>query len=572
MQTQAPLPDNVDELKALLSAQIAQLEAIEQSHVSLRSTVDLLKFERDGIRAERDSVLVERDGILAERNGIQAERDEIKVELDDLKSERESLKQSKLDDAEEIKRLSLLLEKLKRMIFGQKSEKLLRQIDQLELELEELHIGQGEQASKSERKPRGKKKAREARTFPEDLPRDTQEHMPKDAACPDCGGEWLRLGEDVSEVLEFVPEHYRVVRHVRPRFTCKCCERMAQAPAPSRPLERSFAGPGLIANVTVSKYLDHQPIYRQCQIRSRSGVELSESTVGDWIGGVHVLLTSLMAALRQYVFAAQKLHADDTPISVLAPGNGKTKQGRLWVYARDDRPAGSTDAPAVWFRYSPDRRGIHPQTHLKDFEGILQADAFPGYDLIYQSGRVIEAGCWAHLRRKFYDIHVVRPTPITTHVLAQIAELYRIESAIRGSPPEHRRAIRQEQSAPIVTALHQWLKDQLTTVSRKSVTADAIGYAMNHWVAFTRFLEDGRIETDNNAAERALRSVALGRKNYLFLGSDAGGERAATMYSLLGTAKLNGINPEAYLRYVLTVIADHPVNRIAELLPWNVKL
>ena len=558
MQTQAPLPDNVDELKALLSAQIAQLEAIKQSHVSLRSAVDLLKFERDGIRAERDRVLAERDGI--------------KVELEDIKFEHESLKQSKLDDAEEIKRLTLLLEKLKRMVFGQKSEKLARQIDQLELELEELYIGQGEHASQRERKSPREKPVREARTFPDDLPRDTQEHLPKDAACPDCGGQWQRLGEDVSEVLEYVPEHYRGVRHVRPRCTCKCCERMTQAPAPSRPLERSFAGPGLIANILVSKYLDHLPLYRQCQIRNRNGVELSESTMGDWVGGAHALFTPLMAALRQYVFASPKLHADDTPISVLAPGNGKTKQGRLWVYARDDRPAGSTDAPAVWFRYSPDRRGIHPQTHLKDFEGILQADAFAGYDLIYQSGRVMEAACWAHARRRFYDIHVARPTPVTTHVLAQIAELYRIESAIRGSPPEHRRAVRQEQSAPIVTALHQWMKDQLTTVSRKSLTADAIGYAMNQWVALTRFLEDGRIEIDNNAAERALRSVAVGRKNYLFLGSDAGGERAATMYSLLGTAKLNGINPEAYLRHVLTVIADHPVNRIAELLPWNVKL
>ena len=565
MQTQAPLPDNVDELKALLSAQIAQLEAIKQSHVSLRSTVDLLQFERDGILAERDNVLAERDG-------IKAQRDEIKVELDDLKVERENLKQSKLDDAEEIKRLSLLIEKLKRMVFGQKSEKLLRQIDQLELELEELHIGQGEHASKSERKTPGKKKDREQRTFPDTLPRDTEEHLPKDAACPDCGGEWQRLGEDVSEVLEYVPEHYRVVRHVRPRFACKCCERMAQAPAPGRPLERCYAGPGLLAHVTVSKYLDHQPIYRQCQIAARQGVELSESTLGDWIGGVHELFSPLMAVLRQYVFASPKLHADDTPISVLAPGNGKTKQGRLWVYARDDRPAGSTEAPAVWFRYSPDRRGIHPQTHLKDYQGILQADAFAGYNAVYESGRVMEAACWAHARRRFYDIHVARPTPVTTHVLAQIAELYRIESAIRGSPPEHRRAVRQEQSAPIVTALHQWMKDQLTTVSRKSVTADAIGYAMNQWVALTRFLEDGRIEIDNNAAERALRAVAIGRKNYLFLGSDAGGERAATMYSLLGTATLNGINPEAYLRHVLTVIADHPVNRIAELLPWNVKL
>ena len=524
MQKPAPLPDNVDELKALLSAQIAQLEEIRQSHVSLRSTVDRIKSERDGLRAERDVILVERDGILVERDEIRAERDELKLE-------RESLKQGKLDDAQEIMRLTLLLEKLKRMVFGQKSEKLARQIDQLELELEELRIGQGEHASQQERKAPASKPKREARTFPDSLPRDEQEHLPQDKACPDCGGQWQRLGEDVSEMLEFVPEHYRVVRHVRPRFACKCCDRMAQAPAVSRPLERSFAGPGLIANIMASKYLDHQPLYRQSQIRSRNGVELSESTMGDWVGGTHVLLTPLMAALRQYVFASPKLHADDTPISVLAPGNGKTKQGRLWVYARDDRPAGSTEAPAVWFRYSPDRRGIHPQTHLKDYQGILQADAFAGYNAVYESGRVIEAGCWAHLRRKFHDIHVVRPTPITTHVLAQIAELYRIESAIRGSPPDHRRAVRQEQSAPIVTALHQWLKDQLLTVSRKSVTADAIGYAMNHWVAFTRFLEDGRIETDNNAAERALRCVALGRKNFLFLGSDAGGERAATMYT-----------------------------------------
>ncbi|NDY84505.1 IS66 family transposase, partial [Orrella sp. NBD-18] len=458
------------------------------------------------------------------------------------------------------------------MLFGQKSEKLIAQVNQLELEIEELEINQGIRASIIETKADAPRVAPTRRPLPEHLPRDIQEHLPADAACPDCGGEWKKIGEDVSEVLEHIPASYRVIRHVRPRMACVCCDRMAQAPAPSRPIARSYFGPGLIGHMIIAKYMDHQPIYRQCQQASREGVELSESTVCDVIGGAHQLLRPLMNALQRYVFASSKLHADDTPIDVLAPGNGKTKQGRLWVYTSDNRPAGETNAPAVWFRYSPDRKGIHPQTHLKDYRGILQADAYAGYNAVYETGRVIEAGCWAHTRRKFYDIHATRPTPITTHVLAQIAELYKIESGIRGSPIHRRREIRQEQSKPIVTALFAWLTEQISTISRKSVTADAIGYAMNQRRALERYLEDGLIEIDNNAAERALRTVALGRKNYLFLGSDAGGERAATMYSLLGTVKLNGLNPETYLRHVLLVIADHPVNRIDELLPWNVKL
>jgi len=272
------------------------------------------------------------------------------------------------------------------------------------------------------------------------------------------------------------------------------------------------------------------------------------------------------------VLSASKLHADDTPIAVLAPGTGKTKQARLWTYVRDDLPAGLSQAPAVWFAYSPNRQGIHPQTHLKDYSGILQADAYAGYDAIYAKGNVLEAGCWAHARRKFHDIHTTSPTAITTHVMAQIAALYHIESSIRGSPAQERRRVRQVQARPLLDALHSWFSSQRAAISHKSVTADAIGYVMNHWVALTRYLEDGRIEIDNNAAERALRGVALGRKNYLFLGSDAGGERAASLYSLLGTARLNDINPETYLRQVLTAIADYPVNRVAQLLPWNLKL
>jgi transposase len=523
MQTRRQLPNNIAELQAMLHAQF--------------TAFDVLAAKYDVTTAERDE-----------------------------------LKKSKLDDKEEIKRLTLLITKFKRMVFGQKSEKLSAQIAQLELELEELHITQGARAPVVEHAETVERIAPKRRPLPEHLPRDVQTHMPAQAACPDCGGKWKTLGEDVSDVLEYVPASYRVIRHVRPRLTCSCCERMAQAPAPSRPIARSYFGPGLISHVIVSKYMDHLPIYRQCQQAAREGIDLSESTVGDVVGGAHQLLRPLMQALQRYVFAADKLHADDTPIGVLAPGNGKTKQGRLWVYTRDDRPAGDTAAPAVWFRYSPDRKGIHPQSHLKDYSGILQADAYAGYNAIYESGRVLEAACWAHARRKFYDIHAAQPTPVTTYVLEQIGDLYKIEAGIRGSPPERRQKARQEYSKPIVDALHTWLKVQLSTMSRKSVTAEAIGYAVNQWQALRRYLDDGRIEMDNNAAERALRAVALGRKNYLFLGSDAGGERAATMYSLLGSVKLNGINPETYLRHVLSVIADYPVNRIDELLPWNLNL
>lgn len=530
MQIRRQFPNNVAELQALLSAQFVAFDALANEHNA------------------------------------------VKVERDDIKVERDTLKKSKLDDQEEIKRLTLLIAKLKRMAFGQKSEKLRTQIDQLVLELEEMHIAQGAKIPANAPPKTDKRTPPKRRELPGHLPRDTQTHMPDQAACPDCGGDWLAVGEDVSEVLEYVPASYRVIRHVRPRMTCTCCSRMAQAPAPSRPIARSSFGPGLIGHIIVAKYVDHLPIYRQCQQAEREGIEFSESTVGDMIGGVHHLLRPLMDALQRYVFAASKLHADDTPIDVLAPGNGKTRQGRLWVYTRDDRPAGDTAAPAVWFRYSPDRKGIHPQTHLKGYTGILQADAYAGYNQIYETGRVLEAACWAHARRKFYDIHDSQPSPVTTHVLAQISELYKVEAGIRGRPPERRREVRQEYSKPIVEALHAWFKEQLSTLSRKSVTADAIGYAMNQWQALIRYLDDGRIEMDNNAAERALRTVALGRKNFLFLGSDAGGERAATMYSLLGTVKLNGMNPEAYLRHVLSVIADHPVNQIDELLPWNVTL
>ena len=549
MLNRPQLPDNVNELQVLLSAQWAEVEI-------LKLTCETFKIECDTLSLERKS---------------------LKIACDTLVSEYETLKLTSSDDKQEIQRLSLLLDMLRRKLFGQKSEKLNRQIDQLELALEALHISQGERipAQQVEAEVKTPHTAPQRRPLAEHLPRETQTHLPAGNRCPDCGQSLEAakvLGEDVSEVLEYVPASFRVIRHIRPRLACPCGNCIAQAPAPSRPIARSFAGAGLLAHIMVAKYGDHLPLYRQQQIYAREGVELSDSTLGDWVGACHQLLRPLIDALHQHVFSAQKLHTDDTPISVLAPGTGKTRQARLWTYVRDDRPSGNREAPAVWFRYSPDRKGIHPQMHLQHYTGILQADAYAGYNALYESGRILEAACWAHVRRKFYDIHVNRPSPITTHVLAEIAKLYQVETAVWGSSSEQRRVMRQAESYAIVTGLQVWLTEQTKTLSRKSVTMDAISYAFNQWQALSRYLDDGRIEIDNNAAERSVRGIAIGRKNYLFLGSDLGGERAATRYSLIGSAKLNDIYPEAYLRHVLSVIAEHHVNQLAERLPWNVTL
>jgi transposase len=333
--------------------------------------------------------------------------------------------------------------------------------------------------------------------------------------------------------------------------------------------KRGIAGPGLLAHVLVSKYCDHLPLYRQSQIYARSGVELDRSTLAEWVGGSSELLAPLVEVLRRHVLAAEKLHADDIPVPVLAPGLGKTKTGRLWTYVRDDRPAADSTPAAVWFAYSPDRKGEHPQSHLSNFTGTLQADGYAGFDQIYAAGRVQEAA-WAHVRRKFYDLEVAHKSPVAAEALERITGLYAIEKEIRGRPPDERHEVRNKRSRPLLESLKQWLEETLGKLSRKSDTAMAVRYALGRWEALLRFCDDGRIEIDNNAAERALRAVALGRKNFLFAGSDGGGESAAAIYSLVGSAKLNGIDPESYLQNVLSRIADHPIKRIEELLPWNV--
>lgn len=502
----------------------------------------------------------------------QAKRENQLSDLDSLDSA--SLKALVLAKQTEIESLKLLVLKLKRMHFGPRSEKRSADIEQLELRLEELEAYQSatepllpQPATVAINEMASRKPAR--RSFPAELPRETETITPKQDACPDCGGKLRHLGEDVSETLEYVPAHFKVIRTVRPKLSCACCSRIVQEPAPHRPIERGLAGPGLLAHVLVAKYADHLPLYRQSEIYAREGVELDRSTLADWVGGASRTLRPLVDELNKYVLSAEKLHGDDVPVPVLEPGNGKTKTGRLWTYVRDDRPAGSEAPSAVWFAYSPDRKGEHPAAHLKNYRGILQADGYAGFNRLYENGGILEAACWAHVRRKFHDLYQAHQSPMAKEALERIAQLYGIEKEIRGRSPAERREVRIVRSRPLLESMHAWLKATMAKLSRKSDAAMAIYYALERWAALMLFSGDGRVEMDNNAAERALRAVALGRKNYLFAGCDAGGERAAAIYSLLGSAKLNGIDPEAYMTSVLRQIADHPINRIGELLPWN---
>jgi len=460
----------------------------------------------------------------------------------------------------EVEKLKLQIARLQRMQFGRSSEKIARTIEQLELRLEELEAetpaasddapaANGEPSSPIEQSspPDRKKSAR--RALPTHLPCREVVHEPS-CTCPTCGGEMRKVGEDVTQVLDYVPGHFEVVKHIRPARSCRRCESMAQSPMPTLPIERGLPGAGLLAHILVSKYCDHLPLYRQSGIYAREGVDLDRAIMAAWVGKVTALAAPLVEAAAAHVMAAAKLHADDTPVPVLAPGTGKTKTGRLWVYLRDERPYAGQGPPAVVYRYSPDRRGEHPRAHLAAFHGFLQADGYSGFGLLYktangQPATVSEVACWAHVRRQFYDIHVASNAPIAGETLQRIGQLFDIERAAMGRSPEQRRLLRQSSARPLIDDLAAFLDASLATISGRSDLAKAIRYARSRWTALTRYLDDGTLEISNNAAERAIRPLVLGRKNYLFAGSDAGGARAAAAYTLIETAKLNGLDPEA---------------------------
>lgn len=430
-----------------------------------------------------------------------------------------------------------------------------------------------EAKSKLGAKSAAEKKRPKRLKLPKHLPRD-QVLVPAPATCQDCGSEDFRkISDDVSETLEHVPGSFRVIQTIRPRCVCLSCNKIVQGEVPSKAIDKGKAGPGLLAHILVQKFCNHLPLYRQSQIYEIEGIVIPRSTMVGWAKACTALLTPLLKELQKYVFSSKEIHGGDTPIKVLDPGSGKTKTGRLWTYVKDGRPHNDEAPPAVCYFFSPDRKGAKPAYHLKDFTGVLHADAYGGYDKIYEGDKIKEAACWAHTRRKFYEVTVSSEhASIARAILEEIGKIYEIEEGIRGLEPEERLKARNEKSKKLVDELFKSFRSDYKKLPRKSPTAMAIAYGLNNEKALKRFLSNGKIEIDNNAAERAMRGIALGRKNYLFAGSDEWGERAAAFYSLIETAKLNDINPWLYLREVLAKIQDHNSQKLAELLPWNIKL
>jgi transposase len=491
-----------------------------------------------------------------------------------------------------IAQMRLMIEKLKREIFGARSERKARLLDQMELELEELEAAATEDELAAEKAAAASGDTTQVRAFtrrkparqpfPAHLPRE-RIIVPGPTACCCCGSSKLaKLGEDVTETLEVVPRQWKVVQHVREKFTCRECEKISQAPAPFHVLPRGFAGPSLLAMILFEKYGQHQPLNRQSERYAREGIDLSVSTLADQVGGCAALLRPIYELIRTHVFAGDRVHGDDTPVPVLA--KHQTRQGRLWTYVRDDKPFAGRAPPAAVFFYSRDRTGEHPERHLRDYAGILQADAYAGFNRLYATDRhpgpISEASCWAHSRRKFFVLADVTAkargklaiiAPLAFEVVKRIDAIFDVEREINGRSIAERLAVRRERVAPLVAELETWMRKERAKLSRHGEVAKAMDYMLKRWAAFTRFLDDGRICLTNNAAERALRGIALGRKSWLFAGSDRGGERAAVMYTLIQTARLNDVDPQAWLADVLARINDHNIQKLGQLLPWNWK-
>jgi transposase len=531
--------------------------------------------------------------------GVEALPDDVetlKAALIVARAEAAAARAQQSDDQALIAHLKLQIEKLNRDRYGPRSERAARLLDQLELTLEELETAATEDELAAEMAAAKTtnttttvasftRKRPSRKPFPDHLPRE-RVIVPGPTACACCGGARLsRLGEDITETLEVIPKSWKVIQHVREKFSCRDCEKISQAPAPFHVIARGWAGPSLLAMVLFEKFGQHQPLNRQAERYAKEGVPVSLSTLADQVGGCTAALMPLFKRLEAYVLSAERLHGDDTRVPVLA--KGKTDTGRIWVYVRDDKPFGGPAPPGAVFYYSRDRAGKHPQAHLANYTGILQADAYEGYGKLYEQGRrpglILEAACWVHARRPFFVMADLaenarrkaqgkKPaviSPLALEAVRRIDELFEIERAINGQSPERRRVVRQELSAPLVASLEAWMREQRAKLSRGNDVAKAMDYMLKRWIAFTRFLDDGRICLSNNAAERGVRGIALGRKSWLFCGSDRGGERAAVMYSLIVTAKMNDIDPQAWLADVLARIAEYPVQKLDELLPWN---
>ena len=498
------------------------------------------------------------------------------------------------DTAAYIAHLMLQIEKLKRALYGPKAERTARLLDQMEMELEELETTATEDELRAEQEAAKAKTSTVAgftrkrpsrQPFPEHLPRE-RVVLPGPTQCACCRGSRLaKLGESVTETLDSIPRQYKVIQYVREKFTCRDCEKISQEPAPFHTIPRAFAGPSLLAMIAYDKFGQHQPLNRQSERFALEGIHLSVSTLADLIGATCVALEPVYNFIETMVFTSGRVHGDDTTVPVMA--RGQTDTARVWVYVRDDQPFGGSGPPCAVFYYSRDRAGIHPQTHLAGYSGIFQADAYGGYNKLYEpnrlAGPIVEAACWAHGRRKFFELadiarnanrkaHGKTPAfvaPMALAAVQRIDALFEIERGINGQSPAERLAVRQQLSAPLVAELESWMRAERAKLSRHNDVAKAMDYMLNRWPAFTRFLTDGRICLTNNAAERALRTLALGRKSWLFAGSDRGGQRAAMMYSLITTAKMNNVDPQAWLADILARIASHPAHRIEELMPWN---